>query len=196
VFGGTGLTRVNKRRFDARMAEVTERGAQPAASRTAGQPRGAGRPRRLPAEPGALFAYGTLQFAEVLHALLRRVPEHAPGTITGWRVAALTGGRTYPGMIQAGQATASGMLISGLTPAEWQLIDTYEDDFYELRQLTLTDSRQGWTYAWAAHAEVAPHDWSPRDFAARHLADFAQRCRVWRDRYDATGRPGHVTGHH
>lgn len=154
-----------------------------------------GRLGRLPPEPGALFAYGTLQFAEVLGALLRRVPEHAAGTVTGWRAAALTG-RSYPGLVAADGATAGGVLITRLTPSEWHLIDVYEDDFYELRQLTLTDGRSGWTYAWAAAAEVAPHDWSAPDFAARHLADFTRRCRAWRDRYDVTGQPGHVTGHH
>jgi hypothetical protein len=99
-------------------------------------------------------------------------------------------------MVPAGQATAAGVLITGLTQAEWRLIDTYEDDFYELHQLMLADGRRGWTYAWMNHAEVAPHDWSAPYFAARHLADFTQRCRAWRDRYDNTGQPGHVTGHH
>ncbi len=158
-------------------------------------PPAAGRRGRLAMAPDTLFAYGTLQFRGVLGALLRRVPEHAPGTVTGWRVAALAA-RTYPGMVQAGQATAAGILISGLTPGEWRLIDTYEDDFYELRQVTLTDGRSGWTYAWVNHADVASHDWSAPDFAARHLAGFTDRCRAWREQYDATGRPGHVTGLH
>jgi gamma-glutamylcyclotransferase (GGCT)/AIG2-like uncharacterized protein YtfP len=144
--------------------------------------------------PGALFAYGTLQFPGVLSALLRRVPEHAAGTAVGWRAAALAA-RNYPGMVRAGRATATGILITGLTPAEWRLIDTYEDDFYELRQLTLADGRRGWTYAWVNHAEVAAHDWSAPDFVARHLAEFTERCRAWRQRYDTTGQPGHVTGH-
>src|SRR5713101_1605232 len=74
-----------------------------------------GRRGRLAMAPDTLFAYGTLQFRGVLGALLRRVPEHAPGTVTGWRVAALAA-RTYPGMVPAGQAPAVGILISGLTP--------------------------------------------------------------------------------
>jgi hypothetical protein len=44
------------------------------------------------AGPGALFAYGTLQFPGVLSALLRRVPEHAAGTAVGWRAAELYAG--------------------------------------------------------------------------------------------------------
>jgi gamma-glutamylcyclotransferase (GGCT)/AIG2-like uncharacterized protein YtfP len=144
-------------------------------------------------EPGDLFAYGTLQFPGILSALLRRIPEHAAGTVPGWRVAALTA-RSYPGMVPAGQAAASGILLTGLTMAEWRLIDSYEDDYYELRQLTLTDGRPCWTYAWVRHADVAGHDWSAPEFAARHLADFTRRCRAWREHYDAAGRPGRVTG--
>ena len=135
------------------------------------------------AGPGALFAYGTLQFPGVLGAA-RRCPS-AAGTAVGWRAAALAA-RNYPGMVRAGQATATGILITGLTLAEWRLIDTYEDDFYELRQLTLADGRRGWTYAWVNHADVAAHDWSAPDFAARHLAEFTERCRAWRQRYDTT----------
>jgi len=164
------------------MAEQLPTSSQPVPSAVG--PRG-----RLAVSPDALFAYGTLQFPGILSALLRRVPEHAPGTVTGWRVAALAA-RTYPGIVPASQATATGILVTGLTPGEWRLIDAYEDDSYELRQLTLTDGRPGWTYAWVNYREVARHDWSAPDFAARHLADFTQRCRAWRERYEATGQPG------
>ena len=35
---------------------------------------------------------------------------------------------------------------------------------------------------------MLPHDWSAGDFADRHLADFAENCRVWRDAFEAAGR--------
>jgi hypothetical protein len=149
--------------------------------------------RRLPAEPGALFAYGTLQFPEVLQALLRRLPDREPAQVTGWRVAALGRGRNYPGLVPAPGATTEGMLITGLTAEEWQLIDLYEDDFYDLQQLTLTDNRSGLTYTWIANDQVVPADWSAQSFADLYLAEFTQWCQTWRDRYDATGHPGHVT---
>ena len=37
--------------------------------------------RTLPPDPGALFAYGTLRFPEVLRELLGRVPELTEGTV-------------------------------------------------------------------------------------------------------------------
>jgi len=147
--------------------------------------------RTLPPDPGALFAYGTLRFPEVLRELLGRVPELTEGTVADWRVAALTD-RTYPGLIRAPGATAAGVLITGLAGGEWQLLDRYEDDDYGIEQLTLTDQRDAITYVWRNEAEAAPHDWSAPDFARQHLADFALRCRAWRERYDA-GQTWRVT---
>ena len=144
--------------------------------------------RTLPPDPGALFAYGTLRFPEVLRELLRRVPELTEGTVADWRVAALAD-RTYPGLIRAPGATAAGVLITGLADGEWQLLDRYEDDDYGIEQLVLTDQRDAMTYVWRNEAEAAPHDWSAPDFARQHLADFALRCRAWRNA-TTQARPG------
>jgi len=143
---------------------------------------------RMAGGPAALFAYGTLRFDEVLAVLLDRVPCRSTVAVAGWRAAALAR-RVYPGLVRA-EAEVTGMLITGLTPAELRLIDEYESGPYELELLTLSDGRQGWTYAWTDQAEVLPHDWSPGEFAELHLADFAGRCRTWRDGYEAAGRTG------
>lgn len=148
-------------------------------------PRPLGRLSRLGADPAALFAYGTLQFPEVLLALLDRVPEHTPGALAGWRAAALPG-LIYPGLVPAAQ-TVHGVLLTGLTAAEWRVVDAYEDDRYGLEPMTLTDGRRGWAYLYDRSAAALPQDWSAREFAGRHLAAFAERCRAWRDRYVAGG---------
>jgi hypothetical protein len=138
-----------------------------------------GRLACIGAGPAALFAYGTLQFPEVLQVLLGRVPGHTPGAITGWRAAALPG-LVYPGLVPAGRtgSTVSGVLLAGLTSAEWRIIDAYEDDSYGLGRLTLTDGRPGWAYFYDRGAGVLPHDWSAGEFAVRHLAGFAESCRA------------------
>jgi hypothetical protein len=128
--------------------------------------------------------YGTLRFPEVLLALLGRVPGLTEGTVAGWRVAALAG-RSYPGLVRAPGASATGVLVTGLTPAEWQLIDRYEDEDYGLEQLTLTDKRGALTYVWRDESAAAARDWSAPDFAEQHLPEFVVRCQAWRDRYDA-----------
>lgn len=155
----------------------------------------AGRLARIGAGPAALFAYGTLQFPEVLQVLLGRVPGHTPGAITGWRAAALPG-LVYPGLVPADStvstgstvSTVSGVLLAGLTCAEWRIIDAYEDDSYELGRLTLTDGRPGWAYFYDQGAGVLPHDWSAGEFAVRHLAGFAESCRAWHDQHAADGQ--------
>jgi len=139
-------------------------------------------------EPRALFAYGTLQFTEILRVLLGRLPEHQSGAAAGWRAAALTG-RVYPGLVQA-CGTVTGSLITGLTIEDLRIIDEYESGPYELVRLTLDDGRDAWTYTWTEHAAVLSHDWSARDFADLHLASFAENCRAWRDAYEAAGRTG------
>jgi gamma-glutamylcyclotransferase (GGCT)/AIG2-like uncharacterized protein YtfP len=143
---------------------------------------------RMADGPASLFAYGTLRFAAVLGILLDRMPVTTPGAVAGWRAAALAG-RVYPGLVRA-NAEVTGMLITGLTAAELRLIDEYESGPYELELLTLNDGRRGWTYAWTDHAEVLPHDWSPDEFADLYLADFADKCRAWREGYEAAGRSG------
>jgi gamma-glutamylcyclotransferase (GGCT)/AIG2-like uncharacterized protein YtfP len=158
------------------------------ARRGAAWTEGAGRADRMVGGPAALFAYGTLRFPEVLAVLLDRVPAHTQGTAAGWRAAALAG-RVYPGLVRA-EGEVTGMLITGLTPDELRLIDEYESGPYELHILTLNDGRDGWAYAWSDDAVVLPDDWSPAAFADLHLADFAAKCRAWRDEYEAAGRTG------
>jgi gamma-glutamylcyclotransferase (GGCT)/AIG2-like uncharacterized protein YtfP len=137
---------------------------------------------RLSADPEALFAYGSLLFPEVLRALLGRVPERTPAVAAGWRVAALTG-RRYPGLVP-GDAHAAGMLITGLRPGEWRVVDAFEDDMYELRKLPLSKDRHGWAYVCRDGRRVLPHDWDLGRFVTDHLASYVEACAAWRRRYD------------
>ncbi|MGW0249487.1 gamma-glutamylcyclotransferase family protein [Nocardia goodfellowii] len=131
---------------------------------------------RLRGEGDTLFVYGTLQFPEVLTVLLGRCPELVPAELPGWRVAALPG-RVYPGLVREPGALARGMLLCGLEPAEWLVLDSFEDDEYDLRPVVL-DGRAAWTYVWTAAA--SPDHWYAAAFAATHLADFLPHCAQWR----------------
>jgi gamma-glutamylcyclotransferase (GGCT)/AIG2-like uncharacterized protein YtfP len=141
----------------------------------------AGRPDRLPAEPEALFVYGTLQFPDVLRALIGRVPEHEPAAVAGWRAAVLPG-RVYPGLVSAA-ATVHGVLLSGLTSAEWRILDAFEGPGYDRQPVLLLDGRSAWAYIYPLEAEVGDDDWSSAAFAARHLPAYVERCAVWRTRH-------------
>src|SRR6266536_1417625 len=123
-----------------------------------------GRPDRLSVDPEALFVYGSLQFPEVLFALIDRVPDHEPAAAEGWRVTTLPE-RVYPGLVP-GTRTAHGYLLTGLTRKEWEVLDAFEDPVYELKRVDLTNGRHGWTYACNPGAEVGPDDWYAKDFEA------------------------------
>jgi gamma-glutamylcyclotransferase (GGCT)/AIG2-like uncharacterized protein YtfP len=133
-------------------------------------------------DPQALFVYGSLQFPDVLFALIDRVPDHSPAAAHGWRITALPG-RVYPGLVP-GQGTASGYLITGLAAEEWRLLDAFEDPVYNLQRLDLVDGRHGWTYVCNPDAEVLPHDWSIEDFTNQHLPAYIERCAAWRQRHE------------
>jgi len=142
-----------------------------------------GRLDRLSVDPEALFVYGSLLFPEVLQAVLRRVPDRTDAAAAGWHVVALAG-RRYPGLVP-GDGQANGMLITGLTADDWRVLDAFEDDVYELRQLTLTDARHGWAYICPNEQEEAlTNGWDIERFAAEHLAEYVEACAAWRCRYD------------
>ncbi|HWM58936.1 MAG TPA: MIP family channel protein [Pseudonocardia sp.] len=137
--------------------------------------------RRAPDAP--LFVYGSLQFADVLRALLGRVPRHAPVEVYGWRAAALPGVE-YPGLVPAQPLNkVSGVILVGLEQADWEVLDAFEDPVYNLTLLTLVDGRQAWTYTCAESTSVLDSDWSAGSFADHYLPGYVNRCAVWRQQY-------------
>ncbi|HEU5161128.1 MAG TPA: gamma-glutamylcyclotransferase family protein [Streptosporangiaceae bacterium] len=139
--------------------------------------------------PESLFVYGTLLFADIVRALIGRVPDRTAASAAGWRAAALPG-LAYPGLVRAPGATADGLLLTGLTPAEWQVIDAFENGGYDLAEVALVDGRSGWAYTWAADIAPLPEDWSAEEFAVRHLADYVARCAAWRRGHRAASDDG------
>ncbi|MEV6276142.1 gamma-glutamylcyclotransferase family protein [Nocardia sp. NPDC051832] len=131
---------------------------------------------RIEGDGAVLFVYGTLLFPEVLTVLLGRCPRRAPAELPGWRVAVLPD-RVYPGLVADPAGVAAGMVLSGLSPAEWAVLDHFEDDEYDLRPVDLATG-PAWTYVWTAAA--LPELWCSADFAATHLAAFLPRCEQWR----------------
>ncbi|MFJ4710196.1 gamma-glutamylcyclotransferase family protein [Streptomyces anulatus] len=143
--------------------------AQPSPSTAA-----SGRGDRLTPDAATLFAYGTLQFDAVLEALIGRIPKKVSASAPGWRAAAL-GGRVYPGLVAAPGSVAPGVLFADLSRREWMILDAFEDDRYDLREVALTSGEQGLAYVWP-DGEVLEEDWDAEQFRARHLGDYAARC--------------------
>ncbi|MFF3572348.1 gamma-glutamylcyclotransferase family protein [Nocardia jiangxiensis] len=138
----------------------------------------AGRLSSLAPQADTLFAYGTLQFGPVLEELLGRVPEADLGVARDRRVAALPK-RAYPGLVAEPGRMASGLVLQGLTPADWEIIDAFEDAQYELRPVRVIGREEPVpTYVWTD--VVAERDWHPEEFAADHLHGYTTLCARWR----------------
>jgi hypothetical protein len=144
------------------------------------------RPDPPSAEPESLFTYGTLQVPDVLRTLLGRVPARTPAILTGWQVVALPH-RVYPGLVPAGDGDhVAGQLLTDLTPAEWLLIDAYEDPDYDLRPVTVRDAPPTSAYVWRDLSTATRQPWSLTGFIDSDLPSYLDHCRNWRDRDNGT----------
>jgi gamma-glutamylcyclotransferase (GGCT)/AIG2-like uncharacterized protein YtfP len=133
-----------------------------------------GRRDRLSPDAALLFVYGTLQFDAVLEALIGRIPQRVSSSAPGWRAASLEG-RVYPGLVAAPGSAAPGALLTDLSRREWAILDAFEDDRYDLREVSLTSGGRGLAYIWP-DGEVRDEDWDAEQFRARHLQEYAARC--------------------
>jgi gamma-glutamylcyclotransferase (GGCT)/AIG2-like uncharacterized protein YtfP len=111
------------------------------------------------------------------------MPDTTPAVAEGWRVAALRG-QVYPALVPS-TGNAAGTLFTGLTPAEWQLLDAFEDTVYELRQLDVDNGRCGWAYVCVDEAAVLPETWDMVRFERDELGAYVERCGTWRGWWEA-----------
>ncbi|MGI5260902.1 gamma-glutamylcyclotransferase family protein [Streptomyces angustmyceticus] len=118
--------------------------------------------------------YGTLQFDAVLEALLGRIPKRAAASAPGWRAAALEG-RVYPGLVAGPGSAAPGLRLTDLSPREWGILDAFEDDRYDLREVELTSGGRGLAYLWP-EGDVRDENWDAQQFKVLHLQEYAARC--------------------
>ncbi|WP_329613101.1 gamma-glutamylcyclotransferase [Streptomyces brevispora] len=137
-------------------------------------PTASSRQDRLSQDLTVLFVYGTLRFEGVLEALLGRIPQRVPASAPGWRAAALTG-RVYPGLVAAADAVVSGLLLTDLSRREWAVLDAFEGDGYDLRNVDLTTGECALAYVWAG-GDVREENWDVSRFKARHLREYTDRC--------------------
>ena len=85
----------------------------------------------------------------------------------------------YPGLVAEPGRLAGGLLLRGLTAAEWAIIDAFEDEEYEVRSIHLVGREEPVpAYVWTA--VVSEADWLPEEFAADHLHGYATLCSRWR----------------
>jgi hypothetical protein len=134
-------------------------------------------PGSFPGLPLPLFVYGTLRDPDLLVAVLGRLL--LPGTVhraraPGFRVAVYPG-RSDPGITRVPGGAAEGLLITGLSPFERDLLDAWEGDGYRRTPIAtmLLDEpelHEADAYLPVIAISAAAADWSLSRWQAEHKA--------------------------
>lgn len=129
-----------------------------------------------------LFCYGTLEFPQVMEAVIGRGCIGAPARVSGYACLKAKG-RVYPGIVRAEGHVTPGTLYHGLSGAELRRLDRYEDPFYRRRLIRVADGRGRPLMAWAYiipernKAVLSDAAWDKDAFERLHLAGFLKRLR-------------------
>ena len=141
---------------------------------------------------GRLFAYGTLIFPDVVHALLERTPSHGPAHLPGHTRFAVRG-RSYPGLVPAEKDVTPGVLWEGIDPSELAIVDRYESDLYERRCIAVLPNGGGAPDEAAVYVVPDRHRgiltdraWDPDHFVQEHLEATVAYCTRFRRSLAAT----------
>jgi len=136
-----------------------------------------------------LFAYGTLQHADVLCALLGGAPRPAAAArLDGYRRGPLRG-EPYPGILPASEASTAGVLYTQLCREDFEILDLFEGPVYERIEVEvwLAEGGRARACAYEVRAEhrsrVAPDAWSFERFCAKHASAYVQSCRALRQQH-------------
>jgi gamma-glutamylcyclotransferase (GGCT)/AIG2-like uncharacterized protein YtfP len=125
-----------------------------------------------------LFAYGTLMFAPVIRLVIGRVPERCPAAINGYKRLEVVG-ESFPGLVREdGAGKVEGILYSKISESEWQRLTAFEDDFYELEEVSVL-CREGERLALAyvvppSHRSILSETpWNVQFFREKYLPRFS-----------------------
>jgi gamma-glutamylcyclotransferase (GGCT)/AIG2-like uncharacterized protein YtfP len=127
--------------------------------------------------PNAVFAYGTLQFPEVMRLVVGRILPSEPAVLEGYG-RYLIQGQTFPGAVPEPGESTSGVLYRDLDPVTMKRLDRFEDEFYEQRLVSVTT---GSGESVPAFVYIVPEErtgilsrepWDEVQFAREHLVSF------------------------
>lgn len=129
-----------------------------------------------------LFAYGTLQFAEIFAAVTGLDGRGTAATLPGFRCEAIHG-EVYPGIRADASQQVAGVVYHGLSRPALTALDRFEGDEYLRRVVTVVreDGRRqaAWCYIiaprWQRRLQGRP--WDPKQFERLHLGSYLRRLR-------------------
>lgn len=126
-----------------------------------------------------LFVYGTLRDPDVLTLVLGRkdLPVPVPAHLPDHRAVRYPG-RDYPGIVPQADASAPGLLLWGLSPADLRILDAFEGQEYQRRPARVMVNGQAVPAAlyWPMASIAADAEgWSLEAWASEHKAGFLER---------------------
>jgi gamma-glutamylcyclotransferase (GGCT)/AIG2-like uncharacterized protein YtfP len=141
-----------------------------------------------------IFVYGTLSFDNIISALLGRAMKGTPGSISSFKRIRIKNKR-YPGLVATNSdSSVSGMVHTGITPKELDLLDTFEDDFYQKFKaaIQLNNGGQIKALVYIVPSEnkkfTTNEEWGRNNFGKNYLADYVGMVRKFRQDFVAGHR--------
>ncbi|CAN6464550.1 unnamed protein product [Victoria cruziana] len=120
-----------------------------------------------------VFVYGTLLADEVVHVLLKRVPDSAPAILPNHYRYSIKN-RVYPAILPVDKKE----VLFGITDLELGILDEFEDVDYERNvvQVSLLESSeilQAYAYVWGNKSDPDLYgDWNLMDWREKHIDDY------------------------
>lgn len=130
--------------------------------------------------PSSLFVYGTLEFPDVLCAVIGRRLRYVTAYALEHRRALLRG-RIYPGLTPCSGRVTSGRLYAGVEAPDLARLDDFEGSEYRRREIWVAVPREPVTRAWSyvipvAHASaLSATPWDRDVFARDYRSDYIAR---------------------
>jgi hypothetical protein len=127
------------------------------------------------------FFYGTLIEPEILHAVLRRpvAPAHRRNAVLRGYRRVFRQGASYPVVVADPASDVEGIVVSPLTTPDVALLTAYEGPEYEIRELTVKLSGDGFVGAKVfmprAACEASRTPWTLEEWRRRYQSTFIRR---------------------
>lgn len=133
-----------------------------------------------------LFAYGTLQFPDIIAAVIGRSPSATPAVLDGYARFGIHH-EPFPGIIPSEPHQVEGVLYTDVTPTERRRVDIFEGEPYHRETVTVRLAEDGTlidavTYVirprW--RAMLSPSGWDPDEFARQWHDTYVERVTLAR----------------
>lgn len=126
-----------------------------------------------------LFAYGTLMVPEILNAVCGCRRSGEPALLHGYRRRRVIGA-DYPAIRPWAGETVEGLLYTGLSDDQTDMLDAFEGSMYQRREVEISvaaGKQDAQTYVLAARyaSLLSNQHWSLKQFLSDHVQEFIRR---------------------